>query len=358
MNSDENKIRLTHFAHGAGCGCKISPAVLDEILSGNESAYFPNLLVGNDRKDDAAILQFNETEALISTTDFFTPIVDDAFLFGKIAAANALSDVYAMGGSPVLALAVLGWPVEKLPSSLANQVIKGAIETCKEAGIPLAGGHSIDTPEPFFGLSVNGIVKLNKLKRNNTIQEGDYLFITKPLGIGILTTAAKRNQLLIEDEENLHHTITQLNKIGAEISKFNFVNAMTDVTGFGLAGHLLEMLCNNCYSAEIYADKIPLLPNLEYYMNKFIVPDATYRNWKAYHENILIESDVNATHMFHLLPDPQTNGGILFSVNPEGLNQITDFLSSHNLKEYSLPIGRIISRNEKPIIIKNLKQNI
>ena len=351
MNEIESEIRLTKYAHGAGCGCKISPMVLEEILQGNKSDLFPNLLVGNDKKDDAAVLQFNEEEALISTTDFFTPIVDDAFLFGKVAAANALSDVYAMGGTPTLALAVLGWPVEKLPSSLANKVIKGAIEVCKEAGIPLAGGHSIDAVEPFFGLSVNGIIKLVNLKRNDTPNEGDYIFITKPIGIGILTTAAKRDVLLEEDEKHLHQVIQQLNKIGKELAKFESVTAMTDVTGFGLAGHLLEMLDNQELSAEIFADKIPVLPNLEYYMNKFIVPDATYRNWKAYSEQIEIKPEVNGAHMFHLLPDPQTNGGIMFCVKPEGLEEIKDFLKSNNYGDFIDSIGRIVSKQEKRIVV-------
>lgn len=351
MNETENEIRLTKYAHGAGCGCKISPMVLDEILQGNKSDVFPNLLVGNDKKDDAAVLQLNGEEALISTTDFFTPIVDDAFLFGKVAAANALSDVYAMGGTPTLALAILGWPVEKLPALLANKVIKGAIEVCKEAGIPLAGGHSIDAAEPFFGLSVNGIVKQVNLKRNDTPKEGDYLFITKPIGIGILTTAAKRDVLLEEDEQHLHQVITKLNIIGKELAKFESITAMTDVTGFGLAGHLLEMLGDNALSAEIHADKIPVLPNLEYYMNKFIVPDATYRNWKAYNEQIEIKPEVNGTHMFHLLPDPQTNGGLMFTVKPDGLEEIKDFLKSNNYGDFITPIGRIVSKKEKRIII-------
>ena len=347
----ENEIRLTQFAHGAGCGCKIAPMVLDEILEGNKSAFFPNLLVGNDKRDDAAVLLLNADDALISTTDFFTPIVDDAYLFGKIAAANALSDVYAMGGRPTLALAILGWPVEKLPASLANKVIKGAIEVCREAGIPLAGGHSIDAVEPFFGLSVNGIVKQQHLKRNDSPNEGDYLFITKPIGIGILTTAAKRDVLLQEDEVSLHKVITKLNSFGAALGQFESVTAMTDVTGFGLAGHLLEMLGENELSAEIYADKIPLLPNLEYYMNKFIVPDATYRNWKAYHEQIEINPSVNGTHMFHILPDPQTNGGLMFTVKPEALQEMIDYLKNNNLEDFSAPIGKITSKKDKRISI-------
>ena len=352
MQIPENEIRLTHFAHGAGCGCKISPLVLDEILKGNKTQNFPNLLVGNDSHDDAAVLLINGDEALISTSDFFTPIVDDPFLFGKIAAANALSDVYAMGGTPILALAILGWPVEKLPASLANQVIKGAIEVCKEAGIPLAGGHSIDAAEPFFGLSVNGTVKLIHLKRNDTLNEGDFLFMTKPIGIGILTTAAKRDQLQKEDEVHLHKYITQLNKIGAQLAKFDYVSAMTDITGFGLAGHLLEMLGKNELSAEIYADKIPLMPGLDYYLNKMIVPDATYRNWKAYHDQIQIEPNVNGTHMFQLLPDPQTNGGLLFSVKSESLNEIKSFLRANNLGDFAEPIGRIIGKAEKKVVVR------
>jgi selenide,water dikinase len=355
MNSPENEIRLTSFARGAGCGCKISPLVLDEILKGNKSENFPNLLVGNNSHDDAAVLKINEEESIISTTDFFTPIVDDPFLFGKIAAANALSDVYAMGGTPILALAVLGWPVEKLPSSLANQVIKGAIEVCAEAGIPLAGGHSIDAAEPFFGLSVNGTIKNIHLKKNDTANAGDFLFLTKPIGIGILTTAAKRNELQKGDEIGLYKYITQLNKIGAALGKFDVVTAMTDITGFGLAGHLLEMLGKNELSAEIYFEKIQQLPGLDYYLNKLIVPDATYRNWKAYHEQIEIDADVNTTHVFQLLPDPQTNGGLMFSVKPEGLNEITDFLKNNGFEDFIMPIGRILPKQEKRILVHQSK---
>jgi selenide,water dikinase len=350
----ENKIRLTQFAHGAGCGCKISPLILDEILSGNKIGFFSDLLVGNLNHDDAAVLKINGEDALISTTDFFTPIVDDPFLFGKIAAANALSDVYAMGGTPILALAILGWPVDKIPTSLANLVIKGAIELCNEAGIPLAGGHSIDAAEPFFGLSVNGTIKIANMKKNDTPCEGDYLFMTKPLGIGILTTASKRNELKSEDEAELYKYITRLNKIGAELAKFDTVTAMTDITGFGLGGHLIEMLGQDTLSAEIYANKIPMLPGLDYYLSKFIVPDASYRNWKAYHDQIQISPEVNGTQMFQILPDPQTNGGLLFSVKPEGLKEMQDFLRSNNLDEFTEPIGKIIPKQGVKIMVVNL----
>ena len=226
------KIRLTQFAHGAGCGCKISPQVLETILAGNKPDIFGNLLVGNKGNDDAAVLKLNEHEALISTTDFFTPIVDDAFVFGQTAAANALSDVYAMGGKPILALAILGWPIDKLPASLANQVLEGARFVCAEAGIPLAGGHSIDSPEPVFGLSVNGLVKIDNMKKNNTAKAGDLIFITKPLGTGILATAAKRDLLPEKAFSSFHAQLTKLNSIGTKLGESEFVTALTDVTGF------------------------------------------------------------------------------------------------------------------------------
>jgi len=351
MNLAEDEIRLTQFARGAGCGCKISSSTLDEILSGNQSSFSPNLLVGNHSKDDAAVFQYNENEAFISTTDFFTPIVDDAFLFGKVAAANAISDIYAMGGNPTMALAILGWPVEKLPVSLANTVMRGAQEICQIAGIPLAGGHSIDAAEPFFGLSVQGHIFISRLKRNDTIAADEFIFLTKPIGTGILATAEKKGLLRQEDVSFFHQTISTLNQIGSELSAFESVGAMTDITGFGLAGHLLEMIGEKELSAELNASQIPLFPNLEYYMNQFIVPDATYRNWKAYHNQIEINTLVNSTHMFHILPDPQTNGGILFTVKAEGLEEIQEFLQKKQLMEYVNPIGKIVAAKDKKIVI-------
>lgn len=277
-----DSFRLTHYSHGAGYGCKIPPKVLDEILKSN--IVLPNndkLLVGNSSKDDAAVYDLGNGMALISTTDFFTPIVDDAFDFGRIAAANSISDVYAMGGKPVLAIAILGWPVEKLPVEIAQKVIEGGRTICAEAGIPLAGGHSIDSPEPIFGLAVTGIVPIENLKRNNTAQEGDHLFLTKPLGVGILSTAQKRVLLKEEHLLVMIKQMTTLNKIGEELGKIKGVTAMTDVTGFGLLGHLIEMAEGSGLSAEIYYDKIPVAAGVKEYIVQRIFPDATTRNWSS-----------------------------------------------------------------------------
>ena len=235
-------IKLTQYSHGAGCGCKISPQVLDEILKSNlEIPDHKNLIVGNHSKDDAAVFNLGNGTALISTTDFFMPIVDDPFDFGRIAAANAISDVYAMGGKPIVAIAILGWPVNSLPAEIAQKVIEGGRSICMEAGIPLAGGHSIDSPEPIFGLAVNGIVDTNNIKQNNQAKAGDILFLTKPLGVGILTTAEKKGILLAGDEGIAAKQMMQLNKVGEALGKIDGVSALTDVTGFGLLGHLVEM---------------------------------------------------------------------------------------------------------------------
>ena len=230
-------IKLTQYSRGAGCGCKISPAVLEEILHSQFTFPGQNLLVGNSSNDDAAVYDLGDGNALISTTDFFMPIVDDPFDFGQIASANAISDIYAMGGKPILAIALLGWPVEKLPAAVAKEVMEGARKICAEAGITLAGGHSIDSAEPFFGLSVNGLVSVDNLKKNNTAKEGDLLFLTKPIGVGILSTAQKRNVLKEDHVSILIDQLTQLNSAGESLGKVQGVSAMTDTTGFGLAGH-------------------------------------------------------------------------------------------------------------------------
>jgi selenide,water dikinase len=238
-----SEIKLTQYSHGAGCGCKIAPAVLDKILHSDfKSAGFSKLLVGNESKDDAAVYELDNDNCIISTTDFFMPIVDDAFTFGKIASVNAISDVYSMGGNPIMALAILGWPVDKLPAELAQKVLDGAREVCREANIPLAGGHSIDSPEPIFGLAVTGTVSKANLKKNNTAHAGNLLYLTKPLGVGIITTAQKRGLALNEDVTRAVTYMTTLNAVGAAISKHNFVTALTDITGFGLLGHSARSL--------------------------------------------------------------------------------------------------------------------
>lgn len=349
---EETQIRLTEFSHGAGCGCKISPQVLDEILKSEKTpASFSQLLVGNSSKDDAAVYQLNEHEALIATTDFFTPIVDDAYTFGQVAAANAISDVYAMGGKPIIALAILGWPVDKLPASLAQQVLEGARSICEEANIPLAGGHSIDTPEPIFGLSVNGLVPMQQLKKNDQAQVGDVLLLTKPIGVGILSTAAKRSAIHEADLALLYKQLVSLNKIGAELAKIEGVHAMTDVTGFGLAGHLVEMAEGAEISAELDYEKVPKIASSKTYMDQNIIPDATYRNWSGYSTKIGFEAGVNVLDAFKMLPDPQTNGGLLIAVHPNQLTEVQALLKKHNLEDFCTPIGQFVEKREKVITV-------
>lgn len=348
----EDKIKLTKHAHGAGCGCKIAPQVLDEILKTNSSQMeFQSLLVGNKGKDDAAVYMINEEEALISTTDFFTPIVDDPFVFGKVAAANAISDVYAMGGIPMLSLAILGWPVNKLPISAAQQVLEGARMICDEANIPLAGGHSIDTIEPIFGLSVNGKVAIKNLKYNNRAKEGDLLLLTKPIGVGVFATAMKRDVIAQADLENLEKQLVKLNKLGASLGKIEGINAMTDVTGFGLAGHLIEMAEGSGLTALLEYKKVPKLKGIDHYLKQNIIPDATYRNWKDYSNKITMESTVNSLEAFQLLPDPQTNGGLLIAVNPGYLVEVQKLMENEGYSEFTQPIGRFIVKGEKVVSV-------
>lgn len=348
-----DQIKLTQFSHGAGCGCKIAPAVLDTILKTNQpTAIFPNLLVGNASKDDAAAYDLGDGQALISTTDFFMPIVDDAFAFGKIAGANAISDVYAMGGTPLLAIAILGWPIDKLSPELAQQVIEGARAICAEAGIPLAGGHSIDSPEPIFGLSVNGLVTKEHLKRNNTAQEGDLLFLTKPLGVGILSTAQKKELLSDDDRSILLKQLMQLNKVGSALGKITGVHAMTDVTGFGLLGHLLEVAEGSDLSAEIYYSKIQVLAAAKTFLAQRIIPDATYRNWNSYSSKTGFGTGVNVMEAFNILPDPQTNGGLLIAVSPDAVAEVQSVLQQHQLNDFIEPIGKMMAKSDKLIMVQ------
>lgn len=333
-------IKLTQFSHGAGCGCKIAPAVLDKILKSNTiTSGYPSLLVGNGTKDDAAVYDLGNGKALISTTDFFTPIVDDAFAFGRIAGANAISDVYAMGGKPMMAIAILGWPVDKIAPEIAQQVLEGAREICEEAGIPLAGGHSIDTPEPIFGLSVNGLVSISNLKQNNQAKAGDLLFLTKPIGVGILATAQKRD-LLAESHLNLLlQQLGTLNKAGAMLGELSGVHAMTDVTGFGLLGHLIEMAEGSSLHASLYYGSVPILEAARTYMAQRIVPDATFRNWNGYSSKVGFAPGINVMEAFTLLPDPQTNGGLLIAVAPEEVEALKNVFRDFGLEDFLDPIG-------------------
>jgi selenide,water dikinase len=280
------------------------------------------------------------------------PVVDDAYDFGRIAAANSISDVYAMGGRPLMAIAILGWPVEKLSSELAQRVMEGGRTICKEINIPLAGGHSIDSPEPIFGLAVTGIVPIQNLKKNNTAKEGDYLFLTKPLGVGILSTAQKRGLLKEEYLQGMINQMKELNKAGEELGKIKGVTAMTDVTGFGLLGHLIEMADGSNLSAELYYNSIPLIEGVKEYVKERISPDATFRNWNSYNDKVKFETGVNVMEAFTILPDPQTNGGLLFSVKENYLEEVRDILERANLNAFTQPIGRMISQREKVIYVK------
>ncbi len=326
--------KLTQFSPGAGCGCKISPADLKEIIRRvPDGKAFSNLIVGCDTSDDAAVMDIGNGQALISTTDFFTPIVDDPWDFGRIAATNALSDVYAMGGKPLLAISILGWPLAKLPAEIASRVIEGAVEVCRTAGIPLAGGHSIDISDPVFGLAVSGMVQKDQIKKNNTARAGCRLFLSKPLGIGILSTASKKNALRQEDYLNAVAWMTRLNQIGMELGKMEGVMAMTDVTGFGLLGHLLEICSGSKVSAEIDFDRVPVHPDLNYYTEKNCIPGGTYRNWKSYGNRV---QDITEYQKL-ILADPQTSGGLLIAVDPEDTG-FDAFAKEHGLWE----VGRIV----------------
>ena len=323
----EQTIRLTDWSEGSGCGCKIAPAILDQILqaSGSFSQKDPNLLVGNSSKDDAAVYQVSEDLALINTVDFFTPIVDDAFDFGRIAATNAISDVYAMGGKPLFANAILSWPVEKLAPELAAKVLEGAKLACSQAGIELAGGHSIAAKDPIFGLSVNGIIHPRKIKKNSGSKEGDLLFLTKPLGIGVLATALKRQKINPKDYQHLVEVTCQLNKIGEVLGNHEEVHALTDVTGFGLLGHALEMAEGANLSLQLDFKSLPLIEGVQDYMQQFIFPDNTYRNWNAYSPKVI---GVKGMELVPLC-DPQTSGGLLISVAEEDKAWFVETMRSH-----------------------------
>lgn len=337
-------IILTEYSHGAGCGCKISPQVLDKILQSNINFTDANLLVGNSSKDDAAAYDLGDGTAVLSTTDFFMPIVDDAFDFGRIAATNAISDIYAMGGSPLLAIAILGWPVNKLPAELAQQVLEGGRQVCKEAGIMLAGGHSIDAPEPIFGLAVTGRVPIAQLKRNDTAKAGDRLYLTKPLGVGVLTTAQKQKKLLPEHALLARDSMVKLNRIGSDIAKLAGINAMTDVTGFGLLGHLLEMCEGSGLNAIVDTALIPVLPQVAGYIEQGCIPGGSARNFASYGAKV----SPLTPYQQALLCDPQTSGGLLVAVSAEAEPAFIDLAVGYDLA--LSPIGELTIESDGHVI--------
>ena len=340
---------MTSYSHGAGCGCKISPKDLTTILKTKIAAVgTKNLIVGNDTRDDAAVYDIGNGKGIISTTDFFLPIVDDPFEFGKIAAANAISDIYAMGGKPLMAIAILGWPVNKIPNEVANTVVEGGRAICKEAGIPLAGGHSIDNPEPIFGLAVTGIVDLNKLRRNDDAKAESILFLTKPLGVGILSTAQKDGKMLEEHSRIAPESMMKLNKVGSKLSEMKGITAMTDVTGFGLLGHLLEVCEGSHVSAELEFDKIPVFEPVKYYISEGCIPGGTKRNWESYKGRVELPEN---EFIKNVLCDAQTSGGLLIAVKKENVNSVISILKEDGL--YSTPIGKLKEyKGGKYVVVK------
>jgi selenide,water dikinase len=317
-------IALTQFSHGGGCGCKIAPGLLAEILArAPQGLVPPELLVGTETSDDAAVYRLNDSQALVATTDFFTPIVDDPHDFGRIAAANALSDIYAMGGTPIMALALVGMPIAKLPPEVIGRVLEGGASICREAGIPIAGGHSIDVLEPIYGLVGLGLVHPQRVRRNADARAGDLLVLGKPLGIGILSAALKKGVLDASGyAEMLRHT-TQLNRVGIALAGIEGVHAMTDVTGFGLAGHLLEVCRGSKLAAELRLANLPLIERAVAFAKQGIVTGASARNWNAYGAQVAWPADAQEWQRA-LLSDPQTSGGLLVSCSPEALPAVLD----------------------------------
>lgn len=334
-------VKLTEYSHGAGCGCKISPAVLDIILQSQLPVdggrdHDKRLLVGNGSRDDAAVYDMGDGQAVISTTDFFMPIVDDPFDFGRIAATNAISDIYAMGGKPLMAIAILGWPINSLAPEVARQVVDGGRQACREAGILLAGGHSIDAPEPIFGLAVTGSVAIEQLKRNDTAEAGNKLYLTKPLGVGVLSTAQKQKKLQPEHQHLARDSMCLMNRIGAELALIDGVRAMTDVTGFGLLGHLVEMCEGSGLSARIDFAAVPVIDAAKHYRALGCVPGGTGRNFDSYGRKIGPLTDEQQ----QLLCDPQTSGGLLLAVAPEAEAEVQALLRRDGFGE--APIGELL----------------
>lgn len=335
-------IRLTQYSHGAGCGCKISPKVLETILH-SEMAKFvdPHLLVGNETKDDAAVYDIGGGVGIISTTDFFMPIVDDPFDFGRIAATNAISDIFAMGGKPIMAIAILGFPIKLLPAEVAQKIVDGGRFACQQAGIALAGGHSIDSPEPIFGLAVTGIIDTDKVKKNASAKEGCKLYLTKPLGIGVLTTAEKKGKLKQEHKGMATAIMCQMNSIGSQFSQIGGVTAMTDVTGFGLLGHLTEICEGSDLNAVVFFDKIKTLDGVKEYIKQGCIPGGTGRNFESYGHKIghLTEEQKS------ILCDPQTSGGLLIAVEHLSESEVLRVANEAGISLYE--VGELKSRSCK-----------
>jgi selenide, water dikinase len=335
-----NPPRLTSLSHGGGCGCKIAPGVLSQILKDQIALPMPKeLLVGIETADDAAVYQLNDEQALIATTDFFMPIVDDPFDFGRIAATNAISDVYAMGGKPIMALALVGMPINVLPLETIAQILRGGESMCKLAGIPIAGGHTIDCVEPIYGLVVMGLVHPKKIKRNADAKAGDILILGKPLGVGIMSAALKKETLDAEGYAQMIANATQLNTPGAPLSELQGLHALTDVTGFGLLGHTLELARGAKLKAHIDMSKLPLLPKVLQLAEQGFVTGASGRNWEGYGQEVSLSSTITEAQKA-LLTDPQTSGGLLVSCSAESVDEVLRIFKQHHF-EHAVVIGQM-----------------
>ncbi len=322
-STDTSAVRLTSFSHGGGCGCKIAPGVLSQILAGNSQRFPvpPQLLVGIESSDDAAVYRLNDEQALIATTDFFMPIVDDPYDFGRIAATNAISDVYAMGGTPIMALALVGMPINQLPMDVVRRILEGGESICAEAGIPVAGGHTIDSVEPIYGLVAMGLVHPDRIKRNAAARAGDVLILGKALGVGIYSAALKKGLLGNDGYADMIATTTKLNTPGRRLSTLDAVHALTDVTGFGLLGHLLEMTRGAGLSATVHMSDLPFLPQAVTLAEQGCITGASARNWSGYGAEVMLDAALPATAQA-LLSDPQTSGGLLVACAPDAAEAV------------------------------------
>jgi selenide,water dikinase len=339
MNAPE-KIRLTQFSHGGGCGCKIAPAVLSEILASTPIRGLPaDLLVGTETADDAAVYRLNDQQALVATTDFFTPIVDDPHDFGRIAATNAISDIYAMGGTPIFALAIVGMPLEKLPVSVIQKILEGGESVCAAAGIPIAGGHSIDTLEPIYGLVALGLVHPDKVKKNSGARAGDLLVLGKPLGVGILSAVLKKGRISAEGYRRMIEYTTRLNTPGQALADLPGVHALTDITGFGLAGHLLEIARGSKLAAELRFESIPVIDEALEWAKQGVATGASDRNWTGYGAEVQLPPGA-PDWMRKLLTDPQTSGGLLVACDPRAEDEVLEIFAARGFPEARV-IGRL-----------------
>jgi selenide,water dikinase len=339
MNAPE-RIRLTEFSHGGGCGCKIAPAILSEILASTPIRGLPkDLLVGTETADDAAVYRLNDSQALVATTDFFTPIVDDPYDFGRIAATNAISDVYAMGGRPIMALAIVGMPLDKLPVSVIQRILEGGEAVCAAVGIPIAGGHSIDTLEPIYGLVALGLVHPGKVKKNSGARAGDVLVLGKPLGVGILSAVLKKGKISETGYRQMIETTTRLNTPGEVLSEMPGVHALTDITGFGLAGHLLEIARGSKVAAEVKVDQLPVIAEALEWVKQGVATGASDRNWKGYGTDVQLPAGA-PDWVRKLVTDPQTSGGLLVACAPQAERDVLRVFAERGFAE-ARPIGRL-----------------